>query len=71
MVQQVVNQFQEVFVPFFLQKPASMKFVNKVAAKLGKGKQKERCVTGITVLSYEDTEGILYYNKSQIKKPLS
>jgi len=57
MVQQVVNQFQEVFVPFFLQKPASMKFVNKVAAKLGKGKQKERCVTGITVLSYEDTEG--------------
>ena len=35
MVQQVVNQVQEVLVPFFLQKPASQRFIHKMTKKLG------------------------------------
>eukprot|EP00088_Acartia_fossae_P029675 TRINITY_DN3055_c0_g1_i1.p1 TRINITY_DN3055_c0_g1~~TRINITY_DN3055_c0_g1_i1.p1 ORF type:complete len:650 (-),score=118.07 TRINITY_DN3055_c0_g1_i1:446-2395(-) len=58
LVQQVVNQFQEVFIPFFLQKPSSVKFVNKVTRKLGiQDKPKVREVQGITVLSESDPQG--------------
>jgi hypothetical protein len=42
MVQQVVNQVQEVLVPFFLQKPASQRFIHKLTSKLG--------MTGTTVV---------------------
>jgi len=55
MVQQVVNQIQEVMIPFFLRKPASVKLMNKVTKTLGMDeKQYKRNISNINELSSDD-----------------
>jgi len=56
LVQQAVNQFQEVFVPFLLQQPSSVKLQRKLSKKLGvEGKTQNRNVNGISELSDSDS----------------
>jgi len=54
-VQQVVNQVQEVLIPFFLHTPASIKFMYKMSKKLGVNEKPQiRILTGTNDLSKDD-----------------